>query len=63
METDNLPEGVFVAGNGLYAECGDCGKIVKLNKWLFGGLHNCVSTEKIARTQEQKKKESEKGQK
>lgn len=33
------------AGNGLYDYCADCGQLVKLNKWLFGSLHSCLSDE------------------
>lgn len=31
---------VAVAG-GIYALCRDCGKVVKLNKFIFGALHIC----------------------
>lgn len=34
---------VFVAGSGLYAVCPDCGKLVKLNKFIFGSAHICVN--------------------
>lgn len=32
---------IITAGNGLYSTCSKCGKIVKLNKFLFGSLHIC----------------------
>ena len=32
---------MITAGNGIYERCPDCGKLVKLNKFLFGSLHIC----------------------
>lgn len=32
---------IIKAGNGLYTKCSDCGKMVKINKFIFGGLHFC----------------------
>lgn len=29
-------------GNGLYALCGYCEKVVKMNKFLFGSIHSCL---------------------
>jgi hypothetical protein len=34
---------VFVAGDGIYQQCGWCGKFVKLNKTVFGALHFCLT--------------------
>ena len=36
---------MFVAGNGIYERCADCGQLVRLNKWLFGSLHCCLTDE------------------
>jgi len=36
-----LPKGTFIVGNKLMAQCGNCGKIVRIDKPLFGGLHIC----------------------
>jgi hypothetical protein len=38
---------MIIAGNGIYETCGDCGKLVKINKWC-GGLHFCISKEQRA---------------
>lgn len=32
-------------GHHCYSECSKCGKWVRLNKWIFGGLHFCLSPE------------------
>jgi len=32
---------MIVAGSGIYEMCACCNKIVKINKFLFGGLHFC----------------------
>jgi len=34
---------MIIAGNKIYERCADCGKIVCLNKWLFGTLHLCIT--------------------
>lgn len=31
----------LVAGSKIYETCGKCGKLVQINKWLFGSLHVC----------------------
>lgn len=36
---------MIIAGNGIYERCADCGNLVKLNKWIFGGLHFCLTDE------------------
>ena len=36
---------MIVSGNGIYEICADCGRLVKLNKWLFGSLHLCLTEE------------------
>ncbi len=43
----NLPPGTFVVGNKLMSRCHDCGKLVQLNKTLFGSLHICLTEEEI----------------
>jgi len=32
---------MIVAGNGIYNHCGNCGKLVQVNKFLVGSLHLC----------------------
>jgi len=39
---------MIIAGNGIYERCCDCGGLVKINKFMFGGLHVCVSAEQRA---------------
>lgn len=41
VQNNPLPRGTFVVGNGLYARCRVCGKIVRLNKPILGDLHVC----------------------
>ena len=36
------PSSVFTAGSGVYTFCGQCGKLVKMNKWILGSLHVCA---------------------
>lgn len=43
---------MIIAGNGIYARCADCGKLVKLNKWGIGSMHFCVSPEERAQRHE-----------
>ena len=38
----------MTVGNKLYERCPDCGKIVCLNKFLFGGIHICLTPEEKA---------------
>lgn len=39
---EQLLRGEFVtAGNRIYAMCGGCGKVVQLNKRIFGSMHIC----------------------
>ena len=33
---------MIVAGNGIYDRCADCGKLVKINKFIFGSMHICT---------------------
>jgi len=42
---DKIPDGMFVVGNKLYGECCGCGKIVRINKSIFGSLHICSFSE------------------
>ena len=37
------------AGWGLYERCSYCGSIVKLNKFLFGSMHICLTEEEQKR--------------
>ena len=30
-------------GNKLIERCVDCGKLVRVNKWLFGSMHICIT--------------------
>jgi len=34
---------MIILGNSIFERCPDCGEIVKLNKWLIGSTHLCVS--------------------
>ena len=36
---------MIVAGNKIYDVCQKCGELVKINKFLFGSMHLCVSDE------------------
>ena len=38
---------MIVAGNCIYDTCPICGKLVKLNKFIFGALHICLSDEEV----------------
>ncbi len=38
---------MFIVGNKIYEKCEKCGKLVCINKILFGSLHVCVSSESI----------------
>lgn len=42
---NNLPKGTFVVGNSIYGTCSDCGSLVKVNKFIFGSFHICLSDE------------------
>ena len=42
---NNLPDGFFIVGNKLMAKCEACGKIVRVDKLIFGSLHCCVLAE------------------
>jgi hypothetical protein len=42
---------MIIAGNGIYETCRDCGKLVRLNKPVFGALHFCLSPEERCRKQ------------
>jgi len=33
----------FVVGNKIYTVCADCGKLVQVNKPIFGSLHVCAN--------------------
>ena len=35
------PQAIAI-GKDVYTRCADCGKVVRLNKWIFGGLHVCA---------------------
>mgnify|MGYP007134671691 CR=1 FL=1 len=36
---------MIIAGNKIYEKCGYCGRMVQLNKFLFGSLHICALPE------------------
>ena len=37
---------IYHIGNGIYGVCAECNSLVKLNKWIFGGIHLCRSQDK-----------------
>lgn len=39
---------ILRVGNGLYGMCTDCESIIKINKFIFGSLHVCLTVEEIA---------------
>lgn len=39
---------MIIAGSHLYENCADCGKLVRVNKPIFGSLHVCLSSEERA---------------
>ena len=38
---------MIIVGNKIYERCADCGALVRVNKFLFGALHICLSPEEI----------------
>jgi hypothetical protein len=34
---------------GIFEKCACCGKLVKVNKFLFGSLHVCLTDEECAK--------------
>lgn len=40
------PDEVLIVGASMYSTCDKCGTFVKINKFIFGSLHICVSEEK-----------------
>lgn len=43
---DRLMRGEYVVvGDRLLGLCRKCGKVVRVNKWLFGSTHLCVQEE------------------
>lgn len=36
------PFPTFVAGNKVYAVCGECGQMVRINKPILGSAHVCT---------------------
>lgn len=44
----NLPAGTFAIGNSWYNRCSECEQYVKLNKFLFGSFHLCLTDEESA---------------
>lgn len=45
---------MIIAGNKIYDKCLDCGKLVQINKFLFGSLHVCLSEEEKRVSQQQR---------
>ena len=39
-----LPNGMFRFGNKLYAQCKECGSVVRINKPIIGSLHLCTDS-------------------
>lgn len=39
---------MIIAGNRIYDKCELCGKLVQVNKRVFGDLHFCLSPEERA---------------
>lgn len=54
---DNLPQGAFIVGNKIYCRCAECGSLVKLNKFIFGDLHFCLTDEEIEEKQKKHREE------
>lgn len=44
----SLVTDMMIIGNKMYDVCGDCGKMVCLNKTIFGALHFCLTPEELA---------------
>lgn len=36
---------MIIMGNSIYQRCNECGQLVKLNKFIVGSLHLCVTDE------------------
>ena len=46
LDLTALKEGKIVAvGNKLYGICVNCGKLVQINKLIFGSMHLCAGKE------------------
>lgn len=43
MKVEKLKDGTLVIGRKVFVICGDCGKYVHMNKFLFGSYHFCTS--------------------
>ena len=44
-----LPKGYFTVGNKLMCVCDGCGKIIRVDKPIFGSLHLCLTPEEAKR--------------
>lgn len=49
---------MIIVGNGIYSHCPTCGSLVKINKFLFGSLHVCLTDEEITHRQKRERKET-----
>jgi len=36
---------MIIVGNKIYERCPVCGKLVQINKFIFGSIHICLSDE------------------
>jgi len=43
-----LPNGTWIDGGAIYVICDECGKTVRWNKPILGGMHLCLSDEEKA---------------
>lgn len=43
-----LPNGAFLSGTGVFAVCPACEKVVRLNKFLLGSFHLCLTEQELA---------------
>lgn len=38
---------MIIAGSKIYEYCGVCGELVRINKFILGSIHICLSEEEI----------------
>lgn len=38
---------MITLGTKIYDRCSDCGKVIQLNKFMFGSFHICLTEEEI----------------
>lgn len=49
MDDGALPPGMFRVGHKLYGVCADCERVIRVDKFLFGSLHVCLTGEELRR--------------